>query len=360
MKLALFSDLHIHGYKDFARTLPSGRNSRLQHTLDVLSTIRQQCKAGGIKHVLFGGDLFHKKGILSVGMYQAVYEELVKFKDDRLNLVLVVGNHDQATLDGKTHAIKTFEQVATVVDEPGRVLLNAGAPSEQCAVRCVPYMDDQKAFKQALKRTGEHLLLAHGALNGAVTGPVEYQPEHPLDVSDLPDGYDFKFFGHYHRQQKMADKCWYIGSPLQHSRGEAGELLKGYIVYDTQTRKFKNVPLGLPEFMKVVWEDVVVLKHNSTTTGTPSVSVKGQFVDVEVDPDEYDLQDVAAQVLKAGAEAVNPIPILKTLQPSQQRLEVDPSMDPKKLVDKYIEEYAPDELDKQELRKRARAYLEGV
>lgn len=356
MKLAIFSDLHVHAYKDFSRTLPSGRNSRLQMTLDVFDTLRRQCKVQNIRHVLFGGDLFHKKGVLSVGIYQAVFEELQKYERDQIELVLVVGNHDQATLDGKTHAVKSFGALSrvTVVDEPKRVTFNDA--STETNIWCVPYMEDVKEFKQALQggkgRYTPDILLAHGAINGAVSGPVEYRPPEELEVSDIPTDYGFRFFGHYHRRQKMAERCWYIGSPMQHTRGEAGELEKGYLIYDTETRKFRNVPLGMPEFM-------TLRTHASAPEEVEAA--KGNFVDIEFDPDTYSADEVAEWGrLVLNAEAINPVPILKQKNPVKQRLDVSPAMSPRKLVTKYLDEYLPDELDRDEVLKKAMGYLEGT
>ena len=355
MKLVVFSDLHVHAYRDFARVLPNGRNSRLQHTLDVLSGIREYCVANDVRHVLFGGDLFHKKGTLSVGMYQAVFEELQQFDKAQLEVVLVVGNHDQATLDGRTHAVKSFGALSrvTVVDEPTRVTLND--VSTETNIWCVPYMEDAKEFKSALRggRFGgsrwADILLAHGGLNGAVSGPIEYRPEHELDVGDVPDGYGFRFFGHYHKRQKMAERCWYIGSPLQHSRGEAAEKEKGFLVFDTETRKFRNVPLGKPEFVSFRYP----------LTSEELAEVVGNFVDVEVNPDGYDLQEVVDVLLKAKAEAVNAVPIL-VAKTTMQRLAVNPSMSPKELVEKYVADYAPKGLDANDVIQQALGYLEGA
>jgi DNA repair exonuclease SbcCD nuclease subunit len=344
MKLLLFSDLHLHSYKDFSRTLPSGRNSRLQSGLDVLAAIRKYAVVQGITNVLFGGDLFHKKQVLSVGMYQAVYEELEAFVKAKVKLLCVVGNHDQATLDGTTHAMAALRNVATVVDTPTTVSLGGGF-----TVRCVPYMEDFSKFSEAIT-TGRtaNILLAHGALNGAVTGPVEYQPEHQLKPEHLPNFYDFMFFGHYHKRQQMRPKCWYIGSPMQHSRGEREEHDKGFLVYDTETLKFKNVPLGMPEFKSFVFP----------LQQPQAEEVEGHYVDVEVDPDKYDVEEVRAGLLKMGAVAVNVVPVIKE-KVLKQRLDVSLNMSTKKLVQKYVEEYHG-ELDEAELVKRALKYLEGA
>lgn len=344
-KVIVFSDLHLHNYRDFAHTLDNGRNSRLQRGLDVLSSIRKYAKAHDIRDVLFGGDLLHKKGIIPVPLYHALYEEVERYNDDLLHLVLLVGNHDQASADGTTHSVAALGRVAQVIDTPRLISLS----DNQTTVRCVPYMDDQEEFLRAITDSVKaNLLLAHGAINGAVTGPVEYQPDHPLNPDDLPDYYDFMFFGHYHKRQQMRPKCWFIGSPMQHSRGEREEHDKGFLVYDTDTRKFKNVPLGMPEFKSFVFALHQPQKDE----------VEGHYIDVEVDPDTYNLDEVRAGLIKMGAEAVNIVPVTKEKK-TKQRLDVDLSMDLRSLVKKYVEEYAEEGTEK-ELTKRALKYLEGA
>jgi len=345
MKIAIFSDLHVHAYKEFARVLENGRNSRLEHTLKVFRRIRRYCKEHDIKYVLFGGDLFHKKHTLPVSTYQAVYEELLKFSEDKLTLVLLVGNHDQATVDGRIHALKSFGAIPRVVvaDTVTEVTFDS------FSVWCVPYMEDHQAFVAGMQEgeRSNRILLAHGAINGAKTGPVEYQPEHPVSVDDVPMAYDFRFFGHYHKRQKMANRCWYIGSPLQHSRGEANDGEKGFLVYDTATKKFRVETLRFPEFVTLRWDGALD-------------GVKGQFVDIHFDPEVYDGEEVSRLTLEAGAEAVNLVPIVKAPEATEERrLEVDPSMSPRKLISAYVKRYA-DKALRDDLVTLAKKYMEDV
>lgn len=345
MKVALFSDLHLHPFKDFSTLLPNGRNSRLQNGLDVMRKIREYCVEHKIRTVLFGGDLFHQKHVLPVGLYQAAYREISKFKRDGIEGIFVVGNHDQSSADGSVHAITALSSVVHVVSKPEMVLLSAKTHE---TVWCVPYMEDHKEFKRALKNHAT-LLLAHGAINGAVTGPVEFQPEHPLRIKDVPTSYGFRFFGHYHKRQKMAEQCWYIGSPLQHVRGEMNEHDKGFLVYDTETKKCTNVPLGFPEFRSYASNQIERLEK---------VAVKGNFVDVEVDSDKSNPEEVKQRFLDLGAVAVNVVPVTR-VKVKKSRLKVSPTMSPSSMVDKYVSEYGKD-VDGDEVKKLAHRYLSGV
>jgi hypothetical protein len=55
MKLAVFSDLHAHNFKEFDRKTDRTGSSRLDNIVDTLVYIRDYCVAKQIKYVLFGG-----------------------------------------------------------------------------------------------------------------------------------------------------------------------------------------------------------------------------------------------------------------------------------------------------------------
>lgn len=350
MRLVLFSDLHSHAYREFAKTLPNGRNSRLENALYVLREVREAAKRENAP-VVFLGDLFHKRNIFHTAVYNAVYEEIRLFKEQGVKLVLIVGNHDQATADGKIHSLEPMKDIADVVDVPRCIAIG------DTRIQCVPYMEDVKALRAAIAdvpagktgKCGPRLLACHAGLAGAVTGPVEYRPDESLEVSAVPDKYDFAFFGHYHKRQKMKDQCWYAGSPMQQSRGESEEHEKGYLLFDTDTNKIRNVPLGMPEFVTVdakKWTDEEV--------GCNYVDVVGE--------DSKELEVAADRITAVGAAGVLPVLLATpvTSNPKAKRLDVDPSMDYGTMLKKYVKQYAPDDIDADLVTKEAAALLEKV
>ena len=323
LKIILFSDLHLHAYREFSHVLPNGRNSRLQASLNVLTEIRNYALENRIKHILFGGDLFDRKNHIPVTTYQPVYLELVKMFEHDLNLVFVPGNHDQVDTTGKVHALKAFNQIAIVADKPRCVELEPGY-----VVQCVPWMDDQRAFAKALaKKEGANLLLAHGAIAGATTGPVEYQPESALTISDIsPERFDFCFFGHFHKRQQMEENCWYIGSPLQQWRGERNDVNKGFLVYDTKAKTFNSVELHMPEFV-------------THSLGAKPMGLTGSYVDVEVEAGT-DVEAAREKLASLGAAELNFVPVTAPVKEAPLRIEVNPGMSRPELLEKYARKYA--------------------
>lgn len=351
MQIAIVSDVHSHPWREFSYTLKNGRNSRFQNTLNVWRRIRRRCVKEGIRVVICAGDLFHKKGLIPISVYNAVYEELDLFNEAGITVYIVPGNHDQATLDGKVHALTALRKIVNVVETPQRIALHKHVEqtSERVTVAFVPYMEDAKAFKKAIRELAPaDILIAHGGIQGAVTGPVEYRPEEEITPEDVPTSYGFRLFGHYHHHQKLGVRLWYIGSPMQQDKGERKSKKKGFLIYDTKTQTFRKVRLGFPEFKVVNYEKLV-------KSASLRKRCEDNYVYVNYKPSEISEEKVYETLEACGAEGVKPVPIVEG-KVKAQRLDVDPTLHPNVLVTKYIEKYADAE-DQDELKKLASEYL---
>jgi DNA repair exonuclease SbcCD nuclease subunit len=346
LKLALFSDLHVHAYREFSEPLPSGLNSRLGDTLDALEAVVRG--AEGLDALVFGGDLFHKRRILDVRAFNEVFDRLAI---NKVSAYLLRGNHDQATRDGKVHSLHSLKKVASIIDRPKLVELDDGI-----WINFIPWSDNPAETKAALKTkrpkgATSYICVGHFGVLGAVTGPTEYVPLEPIQLEDLPDGlYDFGFLGHYHRRQKLKERWWYIGSPLQTSRGERGEN-KGYLIYDTDNpNKFTVKPLHLPEF--------VLLEAKDIEAGGIKEKVRGNFVDVMLDEEPSGgVEGFKALLLKLGARGANVVCVPKE-KAGVARLDVHPGLAPVEMVELYVEKYAGDGLSHDRIIELAKNALE--
>jgi len=353
LKIILFSDLHANPFREFANpaSFPGLINSRLEMSVFAIDKILDYARSNKIKHVLFGGDLFHKRNVLQTSLYNVVWQRISKFKEHGIHLVMVPGNHDQTTSDGKVHSLEPMQEIATVAMKACTVDLGGSV-----LVRCIPYTSDpsQASKDMAIPRSdcSRFLLLAHLAFQGAVTGTMEFKPKEELEAEDIPKGYDSCFFGHYHKRQRIKPHAWYIGSPLQQSRGEAAELDKGFLVYDSVTNEFKNVPLGMPTFKYLTLKDL--------SDGLTQDLVSNSYVDYEVDK-KMDSKSWGKKLLNLGALAVNPVQISRRSEDYRKgiRVKVDPSLDYRTMVKKYIAEYAPESMDAERLANTACGFLEG-
>lgn len=344
MQIPIFSDVHCHAFREFAHTRDDGMNSRLWNCLQAVNAVRVYAKKDKCPVVLCAGDVFHRRNVQHTALFNAAFGTFRRFKEDGIRVIFIPGNHDQTTADGSVHALEAFKEIGEVADEPRFIPVGDGV-----VVHAIPFMEDPKDFKKALAmprpKCKRLLLLAHMGINGAKTGPMEYKPEEEVETEDIPDAYDFSFFGHYHARQKLGPQKWYIGSPLQQDRGEREDTDKGFLVYSSATNKFTSVAIGMPEFRTMTVEEVL--------GGFARDRVAGHFVDVE---GSDRLEEACEMVRKAGAEGVNPV-LVREVEEAEVRLKVDPAMSLKKVVGKYVEEYAPDSLDQDRLLNVAKSFL---
>ena len=258
MKIALFSDLHAHPFKPYAHVLENGMNSRLSDAVSCIEQIRIKCIENDVSVVLFGGDMFHVRRNINVSAFNAVYEELSKFKQDSIEVVMIHGNHDQADRYGDEHSIHAFRSFAHIIDKPGCLSVN-DRHNKKLAVLGVPYTENIEHLRQVVgDKTIEpvllcpRLMLGHLGIQGAKVG-ADFVYTNPNDaaVSDLSvDQFDAVYLGHYHMHQKIARNAWYIGAPLQHNWGDSGQW-RGFLIYDTDTGVHEKVTLSYPRFMKI-------------------------------------------------------------------------------------------------------------
>lgn len=335
MKLVFFSDLHAHAFPEF------GANERLQDCLSVLTDIRKWCVAHGVKHVFFGGDLFHKRGVLWTLPYVAVANELLRFQKHGIAFYAVDGNHDHEDKDGTTHALQPLMA--------GGLLRGIGKSGfrvvelKDCTVTMFAYCESRDVLAERIKaslaeRTSKrHIALFHHGFKGARVGSsLEYEVREPIDARKLKlhKLFDLVLSGHYHTHQRIegVPRGWYIGSPLEHTRSDRTDECKGFLVIDTKKMTIKRIGLGKPRFIEVRLPADPAKHHPSLLS-----SVKGNFVDVVYEKADDSLDVFLALVKERGARGVNPIalPGAKTTT-FTKRLDVSPTLSPAKVLRRYV------------------------
>lgn len=277
-KVVLFSDLHAHPFKPYATILPNGMNSRLENAVSCIAQIVQYCKQEKVDLVLFGGDLFHVRRNISVPAFNAVYEAMSGFAEAGIPVVLIHGNHDQADKHGNDHSIHALRTFLTVVDEPGWVTITGGESKTRYDVLAVPYTENVDQLKEVLGTRGPDnpenptILLGHLGVQGARVG-ADFVYSNPHDpVVDTFDGgrFDIGFLGHFHEHQQLNDRLWYIGAALHHNWGDKNTQ-RGFLVLETDTLTFEQVPLSAPRFVELEI-------HGTRTKNIPDLD--GDFVRV--------------------------------------------------------------------------------
>lgn len=343
MRVAIVSDLHIHPWVEFN----SLDNDRLKLCVNVLADVRSYCFEHDIKCTIIAGDLFHKRGVVNVEAYNLVVEQLNLFAVLGVTVLMVDGNHDHADKAGTVHTVQGLAKAGLVKEVQHVHGWENWNISDELAISGFSYCDSLQTFKERLDKANAEYHKAyrgharigifHHGFKGARVGTVlEYQVKEEISPKLLvKGGFDYIFSGHYHGRQKIGtlQNAIYIGSPMEHMRGETKEQ-KGFIVYNSDTKKYKVVPLKRPKFITYA-EDIV----DDFMRGRATLECNGDYVDAYVYA-SGDERDVSRSIIKhCGARAVKTIPVAKRNERQQieKRLNVNLSTDQRTILERYLD-----------------------
>lgn len=269
MNAFAISDLHAHHWPRFATLTPEGRNSRLQHLLNVLDQAYTYIRTHEVPDLLLGGDLFHRRHFVSWGLYADVMDRLMVLIDEVDHTVALVGNHDLET--DRAHALAPFKYIGAevdVIDRPAGVTLSDGS-----ALFCIPYTYDERAMVEAFRTAPKGIpIFSHFAASGVLL-EHDYHLDSVVALGDL-QRFPFVLFGHVHRPsaqcafcgtvieaatlhtrrpcpvcQQVGGRVIYVGAPLHFDFGDVGPRYGLHVLGETATR----VPFQAPQFLTARW-----------------------------------------------------------------------------------------------------------
>jgi DNA repair exonuclease SbcCD nuclease subunit len=337
-KIVAFSDLHGHPFKAYATLLPNGRNSRLNDAVCVVQQVRDHALAIGADLVVFAGDMFHVRKNIPVTAFNLIYEELSRFPVMGLPTVMLHGNHDQADRFGEEYSVFAFGAFCTVFDKAGWLSVDTPSKRERIGILGVPYTEDldhlRSVSAQLAPSDVDHkIFLGHFGIQGAKLGAdFVYVNRYDATLKDFhSDQFDAVLMGHYHLHQQLAPNAWYIGAPLQHNWGDKNQR-RGFVIYDTETRTVEHVPLIAPEFVELTEQQLEEREYD--TIGdyicTPDSYVRLISDHIWSVPDQEKLKK---QLEARSLEIIKPA---RKVSGQQPRLAVDPTMDAREVIDKYV------------------------
>ena len=364
LRLVIFSDLHIHSWSEHSHD-DRGVPSRLRHCVSVLEKIRAYAVEHGITHVLFLGDLFHKRGVLYTLPYNLVVEELASWKRSGLYLIANVGNHDLADRSGKIHALQALQSAGllTTVGQDGWANWTLG--DDACHVTAVAYCSEAAELRRrtdAALEDREKLwhadftigMFHHGFKGARVGTSLEYVVKEEADPDEYAKEFTIQNSGHYHAHQEIGSlgNAWYVGSPMEFVRGETSP--KGFLVLDTREAEMERVTLDLPRFVKITGEEIA--------DGDFDVEdhVRGNFVDVVFEELPMPWEKVDATMRKLGALGVRAVPTKAESLSKSSRLRVDPSAGDKELLEAYMAHVNVDPSERDEILRVGMSLINGA
>lgn len=226
--VVLLADTHFANRTSFGRfnSHPEfpGCNSRLHEAINACRQAVDYAVKHDCESIVILGDVFHDRGIIDVPVYNAVYQLFEEIANKGLKLIVYPGNHDYVDLaamhaDKHLHSLFMYNKLSSIIDSPSIVSLDCFFLGIIPFCKDTEQIIDNSVKLAAPKPDRPQLLLLHHSINGAVTGPHEWQMPHKLDPYKLDQRWTRIFSGHYHKHQKCGPAT-YVGSPLHHDFNE--------------------------------------------------------------------------------------------------------------------------------------------
>jgi DNA repair exonuclease SbcCD nuclease subunit len=253
--IVFFTDFHAHIFEDYAKPDIELVNDRFRAQMDTLQQVFSIARHYGAD-VVFGGDMFHKRGKIEDVVFNSVYEIVANNSDIQVHMVR--GNHDSKNnTTNSPHWLETFKYLShvRVYPKPTMTLGNG------YTIAAIPYSDDIAYLKDCISTYAETakgiqntILVAHVGVDGAETGRYSHRLEGAFTVGDLyPEAFTYVALGHYHKRQFLAgtDNVFYGGNTIQTSFSDEGQD-KGVFLLDWKSK---------PQFIPIKNKQFITLDH---------------------------------------------------------------------------------------------------
>jgi DNA repair exonuclease SbcCD nuclease subunit len=274
MKVGLFGDIHI--YKHLSKAI--FEDVAIQFIYDYTKFLKKE----GITTSWFLGDFFHIKSKLFVPTYIRAIEALEAMKNDGIDSVFLIGNHDMPFLDSTDFSIMhSFKQFGEVIPDYN------WKDIDNVRVHFLSYTHQLPEFE--MSKTKKNVLFTHLDVKGfSMDGQIS---EHGFEANQFKQ-FELVISGHYHKHQFMGNII-YCGSPYQTRYSERFDD-KGFMIFDTLDCSW--------EFKK--YEAAPVFQEVSITDVEDS-DVRGKFIRIKTTKDATDLPKLKDKLMAQGAYSVD-------------------------------------------------------
>lgn len=329
--LLFFTDYHAHIFTEFSQPDKDYITDRFRFQIQVLENLFEICKEKNYI-LVFGGDLFHKRGLIDIRVFNHVFSIFEKYRE--VPSILVRGNHDSTTNSLYTDSsLDTFNSLpkCIVVSTPKAIIL-----SDDTIINCLPYgeeIDEMKNYLHSsielVKSCKNKFLIAHIGVQGSSTGKYNHTLDGAFTLTDLsPDTYDYVLLGHYHKRQNLGNlpNVLYGGNPIQQTFSDEGQT-KGYHLIDFSNKHLDFVVI--PQKMFITCN----LDH------LPEESVlENNYIRLEASSKDI---DTIEQIKNSYCMTNVKLTVRKELD-TTMRLNVSATSSPTKITEEYIKQYMKD------------------
>ena len=221
----VFSDLHLNP-------------GSLPVCMEILRRVHAEAETRGAG-IAFLGDFWHHRGSLPV---EPLNEVVKLFSTDwKVPTLMLVGNHDQVSLGGLTHALTPIAAAA-----PDLIHVFSG-PAFFMDALWISYRRNQKDIEETIASANGRMkaVFAHADVIGAAVNAA-CQAKDGLRSDVFPTSIPC-YLGHYHKPQVVpGTTIRYVGSPYQVTRAESNQK-KSLVVLDRKQNwdVIEEIPLDI-------------------------------------------------------------------------------------------------------------------
>lgn len=221
---ALFTaDIHIGNRMPWAVKNPETLVS--DRALDIIAVLDQMMEYAldnDIVDIWILGDLIHNRLVDAVTL-KLVTAALIHLQQVGLTVRLIPGNHEAGDAAGLHFTLDQFAEMGfwvAGISDAAKDQISFIEPVDGFQVLAMPYLPLSRAVRLA-DGPRVQLALIHQAIKGGTAGGwVCPDGMEPMMLESIAAQ---TLSGHFHTPQSIGDRVHYLGAPVQHTFGDAGE-----------------------------------------------------------------------------------------------------------------------------------------
>jgi DNA repair exonuclease SbcCD nuclease subunit len=297
-RIGLVADIHCDNFPNLSPREIAPLTTRAIEVAKTISWVIDTCINESVEELWILGDVFHKRDLISVPIFNLV-DSVLRQASGHMSLSIVAGNHDQTTKGGQEVSIETFSKIASIYKYITSYQLRA--PAEN--ILALPYRESYSSLWDKLDPS-KTVIMGHCGIEGSRLTGFEIKGKGEVTREELQlDKLVAGFFGHYHVHQQVAERAWYIGSPLQHSFRDVnnkcgfmladfanGKLVETQFIENTFSPKFhivnleKDHPSNYPitDFLKLINASYDNMKNIEIANNIMAIERPDEIPDIRV------------------------------------------------------------------------------
>ena len=251
--IGLTGDLHYHTWASFSTETEFGQ-SRLVNLAATMHSLLIAMAEAGCETIVLLGDIFHKRGTISVESLHAFANFVARAAHLDIALKIIVGNHDMDRRDNTVHALEVFKSVdhVTVYDT---VCIDTVTDASSKSALYIPYHDDHEVIQKTLDTLGDgpDYIFGHFGVANAKLINTDFVIDKGVNLTNFTSKtVKGVFLGHYHTPQKLdcPIPAYYVGSPLAHTFNDEG-VIKQASILDISNSQVSKILTKYLEFVTV-------------------------------------------------------------------------------------------------------------